>query len=187
VTSPDPLRKPDRTELGVRHMLGATGLLVAIVLGLALFTRGFGFAPAGPSVDPASAPVVDAPARLRQLAATTPFPLQAPAVPPGWRSNSVGVDRVGDARAVRVGYLTPAGSYVQLQQSDAPEDALLHADAGTRVLVAQGPRDVGGRQWVVYGTRPGEPVWIADTGRVRWAITGSGTDADYAALAAALH
>lgn len=183
---PRPLRKPDRSALTIRHMAMAIGVLVAIVLVLSLFSGGVGFSPTGPSVDPASVPVVDAPAVLTDLATDTPFPLRVPAVPAGWRSNSVAVDTVGTgARAVRVGYVANDGNYLQLQQSDAPEDALLLAVSGTRVLAAQGPQTVGAQKWVVYGTSPDEPVWIADTGAVRWVITGSGTGDDFRALATA--
>lgn len=172
-------------------MAVAVGVLVAIVLVLSLFSGGVGFAPTGPSIDPAAVPVVDAAAELTGSAAGTPFPLRVPAVPPTWRANSVGVDQVGrdpgaGARAVRVGYLTPAGRYAQLQQSAAAEDALVQADAGTRMLSAQGPTTVDGQKWIVYGTRPGEPVWVADTGTVRWVITGSGTDDEFRMLAAAV-
>ena len=56
--------------------------------------------------------------------------------------------------------------------------------------MAQGTQDVAGQRWVVYGTRPGEPVWIADlTGpdgsALRLVIDGSGTDDDYRTLDAA--
>ena len=58
----------------------------------AVVTRSCSFAPGGPTIDPAGAPVVDAPAALREL--RVPLPLRIPAVPAGWRSNSVGQDRV---------------------------------------------------------------------------------------------
>lgn len=167
-------------------MAMAIGVLVAIVLVLSLFSGGVGFAPTGPTVDPASVPVVDAAAALSSEAAETTFPLRSPAVPAGWRSNSVAVDPVdAGTRAVRVGYVTPGGNYVQLQQSNATEEALLLAAAGTRVLAAQGPQTVAGQKWVVYGDRPGEPVWIADVGPVRWVITGGGTDDEFRTLAIA--
>lgn len=186
-TDPPPPAKPSRGSLTVRDMLAALGVLVVIVLVVGGLSRGFGFAPTGPTVDPAGVPVVDAPAELRGPAASVPFPLRVPATPPGWRSNSVAREPVTgtDRRSVRVGYLTGSSRYLQLVQSDAVEDALLAAQAGTRTLVAQGTQDVAGRRWVVYGARPGEPVWIADLGPVRLVISGSGTDDEYRALAGA--
>jgi Protein of unknown function (DUF4245) len=182
-----PARKPDRSSLTVRHMAAAVGLLVAIVVVLGLVSRGAGFAPGGPTVDDSRLPTVDAPAELGRRQASTPFPLRVPAVPAGWRANSAGVDPVGPGhRAVRVGYVTPDAAFVQVQQTDAPEEAVLAAASGARVLAAQGPQDVAGQRWTVYGTRPGEPVWIADTGAVRWVVTGTGTDDEFRALAAAV-
>ena len=107
--------------------------------------------------------------------------------------------RVGaaDRRAVRTGYLTPAGRYLRVVQSDADEADLLAAEVATRppagegrtgsgpdVPVASGATDVDGTSWVTYvqGTR--EPIRIADVGGVRLLITGSGNDEDFRTLAA---
>jgi hypothetical protein len=189
MTSPagGPPSKPSRGSLTVRDMAVALGVLIAIVLVIGGLSRGFGFAPTGPTVDPAGIPAVDAPAELRALAPAVPFALRIPAVPTGWRSNSVARDPVAgtDRTGVRVGYLTAGSNYLQLLQSDATEEALLAAQSGTRQLAAQGMSDVGGQRWVVYGTRPAEPVWIADAGQVRLVISGTGTDDEYRALAAA--
>jgi hypothetical protein len=167
-------------------MLVAIGVLVVIVLVIGGLSRGFGFAPTGPTVDPTGIPVVDAPTELRGLAPSVPFALRTPSAPEGWRSNSVAAEPVSrtDRKQVRVGYLTAGSHYLQLLQSDATEEALLAAQAGTRQLVAQGTQDVAGQRWVVYGTRPGEPVWIADLGTVRLVISGTATDDEYRALAA---
>lgn len=179
------MAKPGRGTLTLRDMAVAVGVLVAIVLVVGFLSSGAGFAPGGPRVDRSAGPTVDAPAQLHAMAPGVPFPLVVPAVPPGWRSNSVAVDPVGTSRAVRVGYVTPDGYYLQLQQTDATEGTLLHVVSAGAVLPAQGPQDVGKWRWVVYGARPAEPVWIADTGDVRFAITGSGSDDDYRRLAAA--
>jgi len=163
-------------------MIAAVGVLVFIVLVLGFLSGGVGFSP-GPVADPSAVRVVDAPAQLRGLAGSVPFAVRAPATPAGWRSNSVGTDVVGDRKAVRVGYLTPSAGYLQLQQSDATEEALLTALGGRP---AQGAQDVAGTRWVVYGTRPAEPVWIADVKGVRLALTGSATDDEFRTLATAV-
>lgn len=190
---PPPTAKPPRGALRVRDMVVAIGVLLAVVLVIGGLSRGFGFTPGGPTVDPTGIPVVDAPAQLRGLASSVPFPLAVPATPPGWRSNSVAQDRVvgTDRTDVRVGYLTAASRYLQLLQTDAPEDALLAAQPGGRRLAGQGPQTVAGQQWVVYGAEPDEPIWIADLptpggGSVRVLISGSGTVDDYRVLAAAV-
>ncbi|OLT15126.1 hypothetical protein BJF78_16875 [Pseudonocardia sp. CNS-139] len=172
-------------------MVGAIAVLLVVVLLVGGLTRSCTFAPTGPTVDPDAAPVVDAPAELRRLATALPFPLRVPAVPADWRANAA--DRVtlpGGGLAVRVGYLTPAGRYVRLVQSDAPEETLLAAETGDEPAVAQGPVDVGGRQWVGY-TGPGrraEPIWVTELPgppAVRMLVTGSGEDADLRTLATA--
>jgi hypothetical protein len=163
-------------------MIAAVGVLVFIVLVLGFLSGGVGFSP-GPVADPSAVRVVDAPAQLRGLAGSVPFAVRVPATPAGWRSNSVGTDVVGDRKAIRVGHLTPSAGYLQLQQSDATEEALLTALGGRP---AQGAQDVAGTRWVVYGTRPAEPVWIADVKGVRLALTGSATDDEFRTLATAV-
>jgi hypothetical protein len=177
----EPLEKPPRSALTVRHMVAALGVLLLVVLGLGFVSSGAAFTPAGPVSDPSAVRVVDAPAQLRAL--TAPFPVRVPATPQGWRSNSVGTDVVAGRKAVRAGYLTPSAGYLQLQQSDASEEAMLAA-LGERA--AQGAQDVGGARWVVYGARPSEPVWIADVKGVRLVLTGSATDDEFRTLATAV-
>ena len=182
----EPMEKPARSALTMRHMVAAVGALVLVVLVLGFLSSGAGFTPTGPGRGS-----VRGPGRRRARRScttsrpTSPFPLRVPATPPGWRANSVGKDVIGGKQVARVGYLTPSGAYVQLQQSDATEDALVAAAAGARNMVAQGAQNVAGLSWVVYGTRPAEPVRIADTGGVRLAITGSGSDDEFRTLAAA--
>src|SRR3954471_20397747 len=63
----EPLSKPPRSTLTVRHMIAAVGVLVFIVLVLGFLSGGVGFSP-GPVADPSAVRVVDAPAQLRGLA-----------------------------------------------------------------------------------------------------------------------
>lgn len=175
----------------VRDMLVAMGVLALIVVVIGGATRGCSFSPGGPTVDPNALPVVDAAAELRALAPDVPFALRVPAVPPGWRSNSVGQDRLDPAdpaagRAVRTGYLTPEGRYLRLVQSDGTEEAVLASETGATVVPAQGVTDVGGLAFVVYGAPEDEPIWIGELDGVRILITGSGAESDYRALAGAV-
>jgi hypothetical protein len=186
-SDPGPPAKPSRSAMTVRDLLGALVVLAVIVLVVGGLTRGCSFAPGGPSVDPNAAPRVDAPVQLRALAGSTSFPLRVPAVPADWRANSVDTVRVGPAasRAVRVGYLTPAGRYLRVVQSDADEAALLALEArGTPI--ASGATDVAGRTWVTYADDTREPIRIADLDGVRVLITGSGDDDEFRTLAAAV-
>jgi Protein of unknown function (DUF4245) len=178
--------KPPRGAMTVRHLLGAVLMLVAIVLVVGGLTRGCTFAPGGPTVDPSAGPTVDAPMQLRLLAKNTPFPLRVPAVPADWRANSVAAERVGpaDDRAVRTGYLTPAGHFLRLVQSDTAEETLLAAQArGTPV--GAGAAEVAGTSWVTYTDDSREPIRIAQLDGVRLLVTGSGTEEEFRTLAAA--
>jgi hypothetical protein len=185
VPEPGPPAKPSRSALTMRDLLGAVGLLVVVVLVIGGLTRGCSFAPLGPAVDPGAGPTVDAPAQLRALAGSTPFALRVPAVPVDWRANAVGTVRVGPGgnRAVRVGYVTPAGRYLRLVQSDAAEVELVGEEA-KGAPVASGAVDVAGTSWATYvdGTR--EPIRVAQVDGVRLLITGSGDDAEFRTLAA---
>lgn len=184
-SDPGPPAKPPRSALTTRDLLGAIGLLVAVVLVIGGLTRGCSFAPTGPTVDPQAGPTVDAPAQLRALAGSTPFALRVPAVPVNWRANAVGTVRVGTAgnRAVRTGYVTPTGRYLRVVQSDAGEAELVTEEArGTPV--AAGPVEVAGTSWVTYGDGTAETIRVARVDGVRLLITGSGDDADFRTLAA---
>jgi hypothetical protein len=194
---PAPPAKPPRSALSVRDMLVALAVLGVIVLVIAGTAGSCSFSPGGPTVDDSRLPVVDAPAELGAIARTSPFPVRAPAVPAGWRANSVDQDRVpvpngapGAAnRSVRVGYLTPQDRYLRLVQTDAAEDALLATETGKQPPGGAAPRDVAGLRWVVYTRDRAEPVWIGTLPGgtpTRALITGSGTDDDFAALATAL-
>ena len=180
------MHKPARSALTMRDMLVALGVLLVVILLAGGVTRSCSFAPTGPTIDPSGLPVVDAPAELRAL--RVPFPVRIPAVPVGWRSNSVGQDRVEGGRAVRVGYITPAGRYLRLLQSDAPDAALLAVETGASPVAASGPVDVAGQRWIVYPRGAGEPIWIAEVATpnaapVQMLITGSGSEDDFRALA----
>lgn len=185
--APGPPARPHRSAMTVRDALGAVLLLAVVVLAVGGLTRGCAFAPTGPTVDPSAGPTVDAGEKLRALGPTTPFPLRVPVTPPGWRSNVVAADRIAATghRAVRVGYLTPEGRYLRVVQSDADEAALLAVEASGRP-VARGAEPVAGWTWVTYADDTPEPIRVTESDGVRLLITGSGNDAEFRTLAAAL-
>jgi hypothetical protein len=186
-----PLRKPPRSALGMREMLAAIGVLLVIVAVLGAVSGSCSFAPGGPRVDSSAGPVVDAPAEITRLASTVPYPVRVPAVPAGWRSNSVDQDLLDPAapaagRALRVGYLTPEGRYLRLLQSDGTEEALLASETGGEPVPARGTVDVAGVAFVVYGAEDDEPIWIGELDGVRLLLTGSAGEPDFRALAEAV-
>lgn len=183
------MSKPPRSSMSVRDMAMAVGVLVALALLVAGVSRGCAFAPGGPQVDQDAVRTIDAPADLARYAGEVPFPVRVPAVPPDWRAQSSGVDPVGGGspeRVVRVGYLTSNHRFVRLLQGAVAEEQMLRVVTGPKAVGATGPVDVGGTRWVVYGGQGGdEPIWVADTGGVRYLITGSADEPDFRALAAA--
>lgn len=185
-SQPGPPAKPPRSALTMRDMIGALVVLALVVLAAGGLTRSCTFAPTGPTVDASRLPVVDVPAELTRLAPDSPFPLRVPAVPEGWRANAVNRTSLPEGgRVVSAGFRTPDGRYLRLQQGDATEEAMLRAEAGGGPAPAQGPVDVDGQQWVAYAGQRGEPIWITEVEGVRMLVTGSGSEADFRALAAA--
>lgn len=175
--------RPPRT---LRSMVFAMVPLVLIVLGMAGLMGRCSFSPLGPSVEPGSAPTVDAGAELRRAAKRVGFPVVQPRLPAGWRSNSAGVRGVsGEHRAVRVGWLTADGHYLRLSQSSAPEAALVAFET-ERPPRGRGVVYEAGRRWVVYGSVRSEVAWVAERDGVTLLITGSATEAEFRTLARAV-
>lgn len=183
----------------MKDIVIALAVLVPIILVVAGLTRACSFSPTGPSVETDRLPTVDAPAELSAAAKRMPFEVRIPSVPAGWRANSASTQPAGGAATVRVGWLTAQDRYLRLAQSAATESALVIAEVGP-TAVASGPVEVAGQRWVVYtggsqssGTAGGEPAWVTElaatvAGRPasRVLITGSGTEADFRALASAV-
>jgi len=184
-TQPPPPPRPSRASLRVRDVLGALLVLVVVVL-VGGGVRSCSFSPGGPTVDQQAGPTVDAPAQLAEAARASTFPLRVPAVPQGWRANATDRGPVtGGGTAERVGYLTPGGRYLRLVQSDATEENLLATESGGPVA-GTGVVQAAGLQWVVYQAPGGEPFRVTTSPEgTRWLVTGSGSDADFTALAEA--
>ncbi|HXV94775.1 MAG TPA: DUF4245 domain-containing protein [Pseudonocardia sp.] len=188
-----PPRKPPRSALGVRDMVGAVLVLLPVVLLLAGLSRGCSVNPGGPTSDPSAGPTVDAPAELRALAPRVPFALTIPATPPGWKSNAVSRSAAGGDQVVSTGYVTDQGRYLRLVQSDASEVALLSLQTldAPELPTRQGSVDVAGRTWAVHTDGTREPLWVTEVPEpsgvpVLWLITGSGSEEEFQALAAAV-
>ena len=181
--TPPPLAKPPRSALTVRDMLVALAVLVAgdprarrdhpVLLVRAR--------PGRPSTRPA--PRGRRPGRAAAGCAARPFPVRVPAVPPDWRSNSVGQDLV-DGRPRRPHRVPhPAGPLpAAAAERRRRGGAARGRDRAACRWRARGTVDVGGQRWVVYGPGRDEPIWVAEvtspTARpLRLLITGSGTEA----------
>ncbi|QTJ68439.1 DUF4245 domain-containing protein [Rhodococcus sp. ZPP] len=131
------------------------------------------FSPGGPTTGPI--PSFDIDAALKYDANDLPFPVRQPETPEGWTPNSgsrsiVSGDGGGDSSTV--GFITPAGRYIQLTQSNALETVLVPFVAGGP-RTTTGTEEIAGHTWIVYGGEGVEPIWVSDFGDVRLVVTGS--------------
>jgi hypothetical protein len=178
-----------RGRFGMRDMVLSMVVLAVGVLILAGISTGFSFSPGGVSVNTSNLPTVDVPAELRAAVGQVTFPIREPRLPDGWRPNSDSVDSLGPAKAVRVGWITSGGRYLQLSQSNATPSALVRVAAGLADGVsvsATGTETVNSTKWTVYPGVRSEQSWVADLGSVRLFITGNGTTAEFRTLAVAV-
>jgi hypothetical protein len=67
--------------------------------------------------------------------------------------------REPDGAVLRVGYLTPAGSGVQLIESDRPADALLEQELGDQVR-PEGNETIQATPWQSYVLKSGEQALV---------------------------
>lgn len=140
------------------------------------------FSPSGPQQG--AIPEFDAEASLRQDARSLDFPIRSPEVPEGWTSNSGRVEGFAGTTSSHVGWVTGERSFVELVQSDAPEDAFRSLNGGPRPSRTIVP--IAGREWAVFTGDDVRPVWVLDLDDVRVAVTGSAATAEFEALATAV-
>ena len=132
-------------------------------------------------------PRIDLDASLQADAAALDFPIRIPVVPDTWIPNSATRQTVsgaaGNAEST-VGFVTEAGGFLSLTQSDASEDVIVESVAGGSRM-ATGSTTLDDTNWVIYGGDGVEALWVADLGATRAVVTGSGLEDEYAALATA--
>ncbi|MFN7243898.1 MAG: DUF4245 domain-containing protein [Dietzia cercidiphylli] len=167
---------------GNRDMFWSVVVLMAIVGIFAGVAGQCTFSPSGPQQG--AIPEFDAEASLRQDARSLGFPVRSPDVPEEWTSNSGRVESFADTTSSHVGWVTGERSFVELVQSDAPEEAFRSLNGGPRPSRTIVP--VTGQEWTVYTGDDVRPVWVLDLDDVRVAVTGSATTSDFEALAAAV-
>ncbi|OBF57095.1 hypothetical protein A5787_25755 [Mycobacterium sp. 852002-50816_SCH5313054-b] len=149
-------------------------------------------------------PAYDAAVALRADAQTLGFPIRLPRLPGDWHANSGGRGGIEGGRkdpstgqrlnaaTSTVGYISPAGMYLSLTQSNADEDRLVGSIRAS--AYPTGTADVDGTTWVVYcgagqNDADAEPVWTTrlagPAGATQIAITGAGGADQFRTLAAA--
>ncbi len=140
--------------------------------------------------------VIDSASFRSQLAAARqaePFTVLAPSgLPSGWRLTSESYRPAGDAAAAwHLGYLTPSGGYVALEQTTESVDGFLrdeHADASPNLALQIAGADPN--VWQRYtGTRPSalRTVLFHTDAKVNVMVAGSAPLAELEQFAAALH
>ncbi|MCA1655365.1 MAG: DUF4245 domain-containing protein [Pseudonocardiaceae bacterium] len=181
---------PGRAALRMRDMVGAVLLLVVIIGGVLAFYGGCSFSPGGPSVDPRTAPSVDASDAFGKAASSVTFPVRHPAVPDDWRANSTSTAPVGTGATanvvVRVGWVTATGKYVQLSQSGARRADVVAKETGRENPKPTGEVEVAGVTWTSYPSHRDEPAWVTDLNGTTTLITGSAPKPELETLAKAV-
>lgn len=190
---PQAMHKPARGDTSVRDLIWACLILVPVALLIFSVGGSCSFSPGAPAEDAASAPTVDAPARIAEYARGSTFPLRLPDVP--FRVNSTDRGPVeGGGTAVRIGFVTPDADFLSLVQTDGSVEGVLATESGSAGRgdgppTMRGTVQAGGLTWEVYGAEGGEPFRIATLpGRpeVRVLVTGSASDEQFRTLAEAL-
>lgn len=166
-------------------------IVLAGLLGMCAFQPGASNRGAVPSYDDDAA--------LHADAETLGFPVRLPRLPQGWQPNSGSRGGIEDGRTdpstgqrVRavvstVGYISPTGMYLSLNQSNADEEKLvgwIHSS-----MYPTGKVDVDGTNWVTYEGDGVEPVWTTRLdsagGPAQIALTGAGSGDQFRTLASA--
>ena len=167
-----------------KDMLWSLVPLVAICLLIAVVSGNCSVGLTGGASDDRT-PAYDVRGGLTADAQTMPFPVRLPEVPQDWQPNS-GLRAGIDGRVVsNVGFITSDGVYMQLSQTDAPEDGLV-AYLDDKMPIGKGVTDVGGQQWVRYSTSDDRTIWVADLPDVRIGLYGKASEKDFTTMAQAV-
>jgi hypothetical protein len=202
-TQPEPTAKPAKPRLlqDGRDMFWSIAPLVAACIILAGMVGMCAFSPGG--INRGTVPSYNAASALRADAQALGFPIRLPRLPEGWQPNSGGRGGIPDGRtdpstgqqlravSSTVGYISPAGMYLSLTQSNADENKLIERiqASSKSTLYPSGTVDVDGTRWIVYEGNGSESVWTtrlkSPAGPAQVAITGAGDVDQFRTLAAA--
>ena len=154
------------------------GFLVVVVLVIAVFNGGFSFSPSGPSGG--STPTAAVSAAFANAGSVVGFtPRQPQHIPSDWTPNSSTLTAPhgqGDAPpAVRGGWITPDGRFVQLVESSGTIQAVLRAEIGDAGATT-GSATVGADVWSIYPGVRSEHAWVRQVDGITFLITGSASD-----------
>lgn len=127
-----------------RRGLGtAWGMVVSMVLILAVVLAWMALVP---RVSEISQPAVDVTAVASQVRQETSWGISQPRLPAGWKATSVRFAPAGDGlRTWHVGYLSPDGNYVSIDQTKGATESWVSAQ--TSDGKAQGTMSAAGATW----------------------------------------
>lgn len=169
----------DRRNPPLGDMVRSVVVLVALLSVVVLYQRFYS------SGAPDYTPPVDVAPSLAQARDAAPFDVLAPVgLPAGWTATSVRYTPDASPRW-HIGYLTPAGEYVGLEQEDVPVDELVQdAAAGTSPA---GEVEVNGTTWQLRTDEDrSETTLVRADGDGAVLVTGSASQAELEQLAGAL-
>ncbi|AWB83739.1 DUF4245 domain-containing protein [Corynebacterium liangguodongii] len=165
-----------------RDMLINVALIIVAMLAVVGFTGLCSFNPGAPEQGPVQE--VDARAFIDLESRAVDFPVRYPEVPAEWVANSARRTMVGGAPAPVIGWVTPAGSYLQLTQTAASlDDAISAVDPTPRELART--EAISGHDAEVYAAPGVRDIWAVDAGQRRLVATGAATDEEFRELIAA--
>lgn len=135
-------------------------------------------------------PEPPAPVDYVAIAAESGRDVLAPDLPDGWTANAARLETVGGVTTWTIGFVTPAGQYIALDQGLQANETWL-ADA---VLDAEvtGAARIGGLDWALYDRRdsadPGNHAFILSTqiGEDLVVLHGTADDTEFETLAEAI-
>jgi hypothetical protein len=163
-----------------------SGLLGALIMVLILITFIWGLSRFQHRDVPDPARTIDYSADLSAARTNAPFAVLAPQrAPPGWRATSAHWDGAGPVESWHLGFLTGAGQYVGLEQSNTrPADVVRASTSADQ----PGPAiSIRGQQWQTLSTTDGsEHALLRSQGRVTTLVTGTAPTAELRAFVATL-
>jgi hypothetical protein len=126
---------------------------------------------------------VDPSSTIQLAAARASYPVVAPTGLPeeylvtSARTDAGQAEAEGDTVTLEIGFLTPSEEFAGFVVSDDP---------GAGPVEEQGEVEIGGQTWRQLTTGRGETAFVQEDGRVTVAVTGSATDDELRAVAAAV-
>ncbi|MEP7034303.1 MAG: DUF4245 domain-containing protein [Actinomycetota bacterium] len=140
---PDTTPAPAMEPAARRGMGTLRGMVISMVLIIAAVLAWIALVP---RVSGISQPAVDVSAVAMQVRQDTSWTISEPQLPAGWKATSVRFAPAADGlRTWHVGYLSPEGNYVSLEQTRGATD--LWVSAQTSAGKGQGSVSAAGRTW----------------------------------------